>query len=329
MRGITIRGNETTILCIVPSNIAKGLHDAVVTVKNEDGTTTDKNVKYTNAFVSKGNLNANRAMKKAQAKYGKNCMVVGLRVSEAAKLTLDANVFRAHSRVLAENETTTHNEVTAMFKETIVTAMQFDMTSFEQKETQLVFGDVTTENKLLNWVRNTLKDANAVILASHVVTVRRAMTKEQFEALAIAHATKDNNDNNDNQYFIGYKIATIIHTGLVQLDQSSVFVVVIMVTILKLVIMFDEMTLLKNMVSHSIETNCLFVCVSAKDYGYKFFNLNKHDDMVDFATHLSYIQLDTNIADVFIVSREEMIMIRDAELNKAISTHDKVWRNND
>ena len=200
MRAITIRGNETTILCIIPTNIANGLHDATITIVNEDGTTTDKNVKYTNAFTTKGNLNMNRAMKKAQTKYGKNCMVVGLSVSEAAKLSLDADIFRAHSHIIADNETTTHNEVTAIFKETVVTAMQFDMTTFEQKEVQLTFGDVTTENKLLNWVRNTLKDSNAIVLASHVVNVRRAMSKDQFETLALKYGktTTDNNNNNNN-----------------------------------------------------------------------------------------------------------------------------------
>lgn len=200
MRAITIRGNETLILGIVPTNIVKGLHDATIIVKDENGNDVEKTVKYTNAINVKGNLNVSRATKKFQAKFGKNSMFVGLRVSEAAKLSLDADIFRNHSFIIPDGETTTHDIVTALFKETVINVLQFDMETFEQKETQLVYGDVTTENKLLNFVRRTLKDENAVILGSHIVTVRRGMEKTKFETLALKYGKTidDNNDENNN-----------------------------------------------------------------------------------------------------------------------------------
>lgn len=198
MRAITIRGNETTILGIVPSNIVKGLFDATVTIIDNEGNETYKDVKYTNSLTVKGNLNNSRAAKKFQAKYGKNSMVVGTYITTGTKLSLDADIFRAHSFVIKENETTTHDIVTALFKETIVNVMQIDLTTFEQKETELVFADVTTENKLLNFVRHTLKDDNAIILGSHIVTIRRGMEKTKFETLALKYGKTVNDENNDN-----------------------------------------------------------------------------------------------------------------------------------
>ena len=92
--------------------------------------------------------------------------------------------------------------------------------------------------------------------------------------------------------------------------------------------MFDEMSLLTDMVSHSINDNMLFICVSAKDYGYRFFNLNSHNEMVEFATHLSYIQLNTDIADVFICTDNEKTMIENSEIKKAINSDNEWWHCN-
>ena len=58
----------------------------------------------------------------------------------------------------------------------------------------------------------------------------------------------------------------------------------------------DEMSLLKSMVSNAIKNNMLFICVSTKDDGYKFFNINDSQDMVNFAAHMTYVQLSTEIA---------------------------------
>ena len=93
--------------------------------------------------------------------------------------------------------------------------------------------------------------------------------------------------------------------------------------------MFDEMTLLTNVIAHSIKDGCLFVCVSAKDYGYKFFNLNSTDEMIQFASHLAYIQLNTDIPDVFICSVEEKSFIEKSETEKAINLNNNWWHYND
>lgn len=128
-----------------------------------------------------GNPSANKARLLAQKACGsKNVMVVSIDVDET-KLSVAPDVFMANSSVCVDGATYGHDVVTQVFKITKVGGFYFGENGMEQFAT--VYNGTTTENKMLNFVRD-LFGPTAVITTSKVVEERRWMSRAHYLALA-------------------------------------------------------------------------------------------------------------------------------------------------
>lgn len=175
MRAITINKSQTNIYAIVVSNMANGMKTII--------SDNDDKIAYTDMFVQDGNISMERGQRLCEAKYGKNCMCVCVkRLGTSGKLSISGDVFLAHSNVCADGATYGHDVITREIKSTIAHCMVLD--NGIPNMTDVVFPEVTTDSKLLNWVREATHCASAIVISKEIITERRYMSVADFETLA-------------------------------------------------------------------------------------------------------------------------------------------------
>lgn len=128
-----------------------------------------------------GNPSANKARIAAE-KFckSKNIMVTKIEVDET-KLTVSPDVFIAHSKICKENETYGREYITQTFKVTYIDGLFMDENVM--KVFNVEYNGETTQNKLLNYVRETFNQT-AIITNTKVLDERRYMLREDYLKLA-------------------------------------------------------------------------------------------------------------------------------------------------
>ena len=178
-------------------SIAKAINDSIIyairmgeieklqTVTLQDNDGNDVEVSYTDVLIVKGNYSIAKAQRYIEQLYDdRNVCVSYVYIDEKEKLTLSSDTFIANSDVCAAGLSYGHDTVTSEFKVTYIDAMYID--KGKPVFTQLVYSGTTTDNKLLNFVRDSLKNPMACIKSKNVVTERRWMLKTTYERLARA-----------------------------------------------------------------------------------------------------------------------------------------------
>ena len=165
--------------------VSKSIASAIIRVldPSKDFETDEKGMPIANVeFATDGNPSANKARILAE-KYckSKNVMVLAIEVDET-KLTVSPDVFIANSEICKEGETYGREFITQTFKVTNIAGFYIDPENGMQ-EFDTTYDGETTENKLLNYVRD-LFGQMAVITMSEVNDERRYMTREKYLSLA-------------------------------------------------------------------------------------------------------------------------------------------------
>ena len=191
-------------------SIAKAINDSIIyairmgeienikTVTLQDADGNDIEVSYTDVLIVKGNYSIAKAQRYIEQLYDdRNVCVSYVYIDEKEKLTLSSDTFIANSDVCAAGLSYGHDTVTSEFKVTYIDAMYID--KGKPVFTQLVYSGTTTNNKLLNFVRDSLKNPMACIKSTNVVTERRWMLKTTYERLARAEM-KQKRDSEQHKF---------------------------------------------------------------------------------------------------------------------------------
>lgn len=175
MRAITINKSQSSIYAIVVSNMPNGMK----TVTDENG----NNIAYTDMYTQDGNITMERGQRLCEAKYGKNSMCVYVKnAGKSGKLSISGDVFLANSSVCDEGGSYGHDFITREIKSTLAHCMVLD--NGMPNMVDVKFAEVTTDSKLLNWVRDATHCASAIVISKEIITERRYMSVADFEALA-------------------------------------------------------------------------------------------------------------------------------------------------
>lgn len=175
-RSISIAKSSTTIYVLVVANMSNMQSTKI----------GDNDIAYTDMFTATGNVSLARAQKKAEIYFkDRNVMAVAVSVNDTSdsKLTLNFDVFVAHSVPCKEGESYGRDYITRDCQATVATVMY--MQDGAPVSSQLAFPDVTTPSKLLNWCREAT-NSTCIVLTSEIRTEKRFMSVERFTELAMS-----------------------------------------------------------------------------------------------------------------------------------------------
>ena len=110
----------------------------------------------------------------------KNVMVLSI-VTDETKLTISPDVFIANSTACVNGASYGHDTIVQTFKTTTVSGFYMDENGM--KSFSVTYVGTTTQNKLLNFVRDEVSP-NAVITRTDVMDCKRWMPKTLFMELA-------------------------------------------------------------------------------------------------------------------------------------------------
>ena len=167
--------------------ITKKLSNATVYAYNGDKELEideNGNVKHNFIFTMAGNpseLQAyNFACKLADTK---NIAIDKIEIDVTA-IDVDAQTFYDHSKICEDNVSYGHDYITREFTIMVCKVMYTDENK-SRKIMEIVYPDATTQNKLLNYVREYTGDKMAIIMGKvEKKTERRYMTVEKYKSLA-------------------------------------------------------------------------------------------------------------------------------------------------
>ena len=130
-----------------------------------------------------GNPSENKARILLERECGtKNVMVMNIEIDES-KLNASSEDFYNHSEKCEEGVNYGREFITRIFKVTAVGGFYFDNDNKLQPFSTTYF-DVTTDSKLLNWVRDVFDTNRVTITASEVIEEKRYMKRDDYFNLA-------------------------------------------------------------------------------------------------------------------------------------------------
>lgn len=165
-------------------SISKGIAASVIHVfdPSKEFTVDSDGMPLPNVFINcDGKPSPNRARIIAERECkSKNVMVLHI-VTDETKLTVAPDVFIANSTPCVDGESYGHDTIVQTFKTTTISG--FYMNEEGMKSFSITYIGMTTQNKLLNYVREEVAP-NAVITRTDVMDCKRWMTKAKFMELA-------------------------------------------------------------------------------------------------------------------------------------------------
>jgi hypothetical protein len=170
--------------------------DNMQTVNLYDENGDEIEVSFTDIISVKGNCSIGKGQRIAEEHFdSRNVCVSYVYTEEKEKLSLSSDTFIANSKICDPNSSYGHDCVTAEFKVTHITCMTIN--KGKPEFTELIYAGATTDNKLLNFVRESLNNRMACIKSKKVTTERRWMSKSKYERLA--RAEMKTNTNTDTE----------------------------------------------------------------------------------------------------------------------------------
>lgn len=139
---------------------------------------------------------ATKQAKDANGNPTKNVMIIKVDTCNGPKISLDANVFLAHSEICQDNVTYGHEYITREFNATSITVMYIDNNGMHNDT--LIYDGITTANKLLNYARKSTNCQNCVITKTENIVERRYMSNAKFEELALKYGKKTDKNDSEN-----------------------------------------------------------------------------------------------------------------------------------
>ena len=165
-------------------SISKGIAASVIHVfdPSKDFDIDGNGMPLPNVFINcdgKPSPNKARIIAERECKT-KNIMVLDI-VTDETKLTISPDVFIANSKACENGVSYGHDTIVQTFKTTTISG--FYMNADGMKPFIVMYVGTTTQNKLLNFVRDEVAP-NAVITRTDVMDCKRWMSKARFMELA-------------------------------------------------------------------------------------------------------------------------------------------------